>query len=365
MRGAMDYYSMLGVSRQVSGEDLKRRYRQLVRTAHPDLAADPEGAHERFILLVEAYRVLSDPVRRRAYDAMQDVEPPRRTQSAQVVEQIEDWFRHAVHRLEAGDLAAASAQCRKILALDPRHAATHAMMGDIHSRREEWDQALVCYSSAVSAAPRNPTYAYKLRAAAGAGQQQRAAAERRERAAAHRQRALEALNAKHDFAVYSTLLAGAWLVLLLVWVLRDPGPAVVWLPLPRNVALAALGCGLVLGFVLGINRWPRPGDAADPPRRALLVTIGLTLVSALQFYLGLAGYVLLSFVRERLVPRFTVAFAASLALVLVLAGLALVADPESRQTSLSTAAWSGNLVLPAVLLGHGLGRLGLRPARTA
>ncbi|NUQ00405.1 MAG: DnaJ domain-containing protein, partial [Armatimonadetes bacterium] len=175
----VDYYSVLGVSRTASAEDLKRRYRQLVRNHHPDVAADQEAAHERFILIVEAYRVLSDPVRRRAYDARQQaVPPPVRTQSVQVQEQIDDWFRHAVHRLEQGDLGGAAAQCRKILALDGHHAAAQAMLGDVHVQRQEWDQALVFYSGAVSAAPRNPAYARKLRLAAEAGQQARQAAER-------------------------------------------------------------------------------------------------------------------------------------------------------------------------------------------
>jgi len=259
MARSSDYYGVLGVSRDASAEELKRRYRQLVRTHHPDVADDAEAAHHRFIKIVEAYRVLSDPVQRRAFDALQAVAPPPvRTQSVQVEEQIGDWFRHAVHRLEEGDLSGAAAQCRKILGLDPQHAAAQAMLGDVCAAREEWDQALVHYSGAVSSSPRNINYARKLRGAAESGQRSRAAAERRERAAEQRQRALEALNYRHEFGPYATLLAACWVAVLLAWMVREDGAPLAWPPLPLSVLLAAAGCGVAVGFALGLNRVGRP-----------------------------------------------------------------------------------------------------------
>ncbi len=360
MRNGTDYYGVLGVSRSAGPDEIKRRYRQLVRNHHPDVAADQEAAHQRFIAIVEAYRTLSDPVRRRAYDAVQATAPPPvTTRSAQVQEQIDDWFRHAVHRLEENDLAAAAAQCRKILGLDPHHAAAQAMLGDVALSRQEWDQALVFYSGAVSSAPRNLNYARKLRDAAEAGQSARAAAERRQRAEEQRRRAIEALNARHEYAPYSTVLGAGWLVLLLGWAGRTPGPPLTgWFPLPVNVALAAVGTGLVVGFVLGINRL-----GGGETRRRDPVTLALGLAAVVQFYLGVVGYVILSAVRERLVPSLSVAFAASFGLVAALAGLSLLADPPRQGLWLATFAWGGNLVFPALLLGLGLGRLGLRPVQ--
>jgi curved DNA-binding protein len=63
-----DFYDTLGVSRDVSADDLQRAYRKLARTYHPDINKDP-GAEEKFKDISEAYDVLSDPEQRRRYDA--------------------------------------------------------------------------------------------------------------------------------------------------------------------------------------------------------------------------------------------------------------------------------------------------------
>ncbi len=64
---AKDYYVVLGISRGESPRGIRKAFRDLVREYHPDRAG-PEGT-PLFRDVVEAYRVLSDPSRRRAYDA--------------------------------------------------------------------------------------------------------------------------------------------------------------------------------------------------------------------------------------------------------------------------------------------------------
>jgi curved DNA-binding protein len=68
MAPSRDFYDTLGVSRDVSADDMQRAYRKLARTYHPDVNKDP-GAEERFKDISEAYDVLSDPEQRRRYDA--------------------------------------------------------------------------------------------------------------------------------------------------------------------------------------------------------------------------------------------------------------------------------------------------------
>jgi curved DNA-binding protein len=63
-----DFYSILGVSRDASADDIQRAYRKLARQYHPDVNKDP-GAEERFKQISEAYDVLSDPKTRERYDA--------------------------------------------------------------------------------------------------------------------------------------------------------------------------------------------------------------------------------------------------------------------------------------------------------
>lgn len=65
-----DYYADLGVPRTARREEVRRAYRTLARLHHPDVNREP-GAEERFKAIAEAYQVLSDPSRRRDYDASQ------------------------------------------------------------------------------------------------------------------------------------------------------------------------------------------------------------------------------------------------------------------------------------------------------
>ncbi|MBV8723085.1 MAG: molecular chaperone DnaJ [Candidatus Eremiobacteraeota bacterium] len=63
-----DYYDILGVARDASGDDIKQAYRALARRHHPDVSHDKSDAEHRFKEINEAYEVLSDPNKRAQYD---------------------------------------------------------------------------------------------------------------------------------------------------------------------------------------------------------------------------------------------------------------------------------------------------------
>lgn len=69
---AKDYYSILGVDKNATQDDIKKAYRTQVKKCHPDLHPGDEKAAERFKELNEAHEVLSDEKKRKNYDTFGD-----------------------------------------------------------------------------------------------------------------------------------------------------------------------------------------------------------------------------------------------------------------------------------------------------
>ena len=76
----VDYYKILGVSKDIPQKDVKKAYIKRAKQFHPDLHPDDPKAKAKFQALNEAYEVLNDPendqvitsVRKRVNDKMKD-----------------------------------------------------------------------------------------------------------------------------------------------------------------------------------------------------------------------------------------------------------------------------------------------------
>lgn len=64
-----DFYSVLGVDKTASQEEIKKAYKKLAKKYHPDLNPDDSEALAKYKEVTEAYDVLSDENKRRKYDS--------------------------------------------------------------------------------------------------------------------------------------------------------------------------------------------------------------------------------------------------------------------------------------------------------
>ncbi len=68
MAASIDFYQVLGVSRNASQKEIRQAYRKLARKHHPDVNPNDPAAEQRFKEISQAYEVLSSPEKRKDYD---------------------------------------------------------------------------------------------------------------------------------------------------------------------------------------------------------------------------------------------------------------------------------------------------------
>ena len=66
--GSKDYYELLGVPKTADSREIRKAFKKLAITMHPDKNPDDPDAQEKFLKLKTAYETLKDQDTRKAYD---------------------------------------------------------------------------------------------------------------------------------------------------------------------------------------------------------------------------------------------------------------------------------------------------------
>jgi curved DNA-binding protein CbpA len=136
---SVDYYALLGVAREASESEIRERFRQLAREAHPDRAprANKAEAEARFQELTEAVNVLCNPDRRQAYDRALLMASPGGASADSILKDYLELgiaaYRSGEYGDAAGNFALASQRDPKDVRAQHYLALASARAGDLHA----------------------------------------------------------------------------------------------------------------------------------------------------------------------------------------------------------------------------------------
>lgn len=345
---AKDYYQILGVEPSATNEEIKKRFRELVRRYHPDIHPDKLFSHEVFRQILEAYKVLGDPEKRKLYDASRKEKKIFATAEIEVPPRppvdIEGLLLRAEIALIRGNLRDAIDLCNEVLRKDPKNAFAYNLLGDIFRAQGKIKEAIEMYSYAVQFDPYKPVYAEKL------------------------DRLLKGERKRVDIGVkesgrkraFSPLLFSIGLLSLIPicwWIRNHFGVAIPHFPFSNfslNLIIALSLSGLSLGFFSGCSRFVRPHDeelifALSWIGRGY-IPLGLILcIFALgSFWGSLLLYAILSAIQEHSSSSIWKAYFLSLLAVLAI-------SISLSNIWKSVLIWGGNFVFPLFLLGWLIG----------
>ncbi|MBW3625904.1 MAG: DnaJ domain-containing protein [Armatimonadetes bacterium] len=159
MRTDRDYYRILGIERSATPDQIKQRYRELVRQHHPDVSPNQHAGlgHNTFLQIVEAYQLLSDPDKRREYDKVWERRSATQTaasagpatQTAQGGNAvIATLLSDATRYFEAKNYGETGRTCRRILQLDKENPEAYELLGDVYAAMKRNEMAVSHYTMA-------------------------------------------------------------------------------------------------------------------------------------------------------------------------------------------------------------------------
>lgn len=379
----VNLYDILGVEPKATSEEIKKRYRELARRYHPDVARLPD-AGEKFKEINHAHQVLSDPTRRAAYDAELKLAEARRSRQAHppqpaagqtassgarpaaaraqrpavdTATQVSWVLGEAQARFRRMRFREAEAYCRQALRIDRKNAAAYELLGDILRARGRADEALAMYSYALQLDPANRTARAKFDRMAGKPDPPRRTARGSGSSRTRPGPVGDALRGISPTRAAVTSIGSAIVLFLLIVVAWDGGGTPSWHPLtwsgPTLFALAT--SGLLTGLLFALNdhvQGARAEFAVSSSRNVVgrrVLPLGIALVgfSVVWFYAAFAVFMRIALTQETVSRSILRAFQASFGLV---ACFALATLPRG-ESAIPILLFGGNLVFPAFVAG--------------
>lgn len=152
----IDYYSLLGVSRDASATEIRERFRALAREAHPDRApaSRKAEAEAKFQELTEAVNVLSNPERRKAYDfdRMAATSGGTATEGDEVAQ---NYVNQGIAAYKEKRYAEAAGNFALAVTRDPTDAKSQHYLGLASARSGDMRAAIKALEAAIALEPHN------------------------------------------------------------------------------------------------------------------------------------------------------------------------------------------------------------------
>ena len=173
-----NYYEVLGLPPSATTDQIKKKYRELARKYHPDIAQDKVFSQRLFTQINQAYRVLADPERRAQYNttldsparpaapappapaaaarpgpAMPQAAPKAAAPSLQKAQAIAQLLGNADGAIMAGKPLEARVFCVKVLEADPESLRALVLLGEALVMMGQPEDAAVQYRNALAIGP--------------------------------------------------------------------------------------------------------------------------------------------------------------------------------------------------------------------
>ena len=360
MRLQRNYYEILGLPTTATTAEIKRRYRELARKFHPDVVQDKAFGQRAFVQIAEAYKTLTDPIKRRDYNLTlqpRNTGPAYTTGSSTGVRTGDRLIQDAEFAFIRGRLTEAIGLCRQAIRKGQSKARAHAILGDIYRIQGRIDMAINEYMMAKQLDPANMDVAVKLNRLQ---QRQRIRREKASESKIHEDKSPKALARTALINVSGWGLAFFILLLLTVY----PGrPAVTfqhYLPFVSmwswNLFAAILADAILVGMLMcmtGVIAHPDDElifDSLGDAKTVAIVPTGILLLlfSIFSFWIAAGLYLIISLIQESISRSVISVFVATVVIVLI----AAIVYPQGWHQIL---LFAGNLTFIGMVIGWYIG----------